>query len=292
MQPLISVIIPAYHAQSFIERPVLSVIKQNYPNWEIVIASDDHQDYEKILYDKKITDKRIQFTSTGNKQSGASVARNLALLHATGDIIAVLDADDEFAPHKFDKLLPFVLDYGAATSAISIVKTDTAEIFPSLAHPYPAGLLAPEHYIRSQIHGFSFLMWDRQRINTIWDESLVCMEDLIHGLSMYNVLDGIYFDPESLHNYFKHAKSFTNQIDPHTQHNEAAAKVIGVCTKIIERDRDRNLSVKNPLARDALVRYLNAMISLEKKFIDEAPRDPVMGYYHFIRQNRDAILNW
>jgi succinoglycan biosynthesis protein ExoO len=48
-QPLVSVLMPAYHSKSFICQSVNSVLTQTYPYWELVIIADDGVNYEAVL---------------------------------------------------------------------------------------------------------------------------------------------------------------------------------------------------------------------------------------------------
>jgi succinoglycan biosynthesis protein ExoO len=290
MKPLVSVLIAAFHSEDFISRPILSVMQQAYPDWEIIIASDDQKDYEKILHGKGIKDARIRFASTGRLGAGPAAARNAALRRAAGDIMAVLDSDDAFAPHKLERLVPKTLAHGAATSDIRLIRSDTMESFPSLSQRFPPGLLNPADFIRAHIHASSILMWDRRRIEGSWDEGLYFAEDLVHGLCMYNFLDGIYYDPDVLHDYYRRPSSITSSID--TESSDAMAKMIALFQGLIDRVRNGTLPIENAAARNALIRFQTKCIANEKQFFKEIITDPVMEFYHIMKENRAAYFDW
>ncbi len=285
MQELISVVIAAFQAESFIARSVSSVLAQSYAHWELVIAADDEVDYQQVLCSQGIEDARIRFTSTGRTGAGPSVARNTALAHARGNVIAVLDADDTFMPNKLALLLPHVRRHGVVTSNICLVNDVTGEKFPSLAMQYPEGVLSADDYIRANIHSYSLLMWDRTQVDVRWDATVPVMEDLVHGLCFYNFLNGIYYVPTLLHCYHKRPASITNS-------HETVARMIQSSELIIQRAMQDDFIIKNDAACDALRRFLRALIMCDKIFANEPYTDDVMSWYRFMQKNQNAFHAW
>ncbi len=91
--PLISVIIPVYNAEEFLESSLRSVMDQTYKNLEIICINDGSTDNSlSILQRMKGEDKRIRVISDVNH--GAGAARNTGMDHATGDFIFFFDSDD------------------------------------------------------------------------------------------------------------------------------------------------------------------------------------------------------
>src|SRR5690554_4822797 len=88
--PKVSVIIPVYNAEDFIDSCLMSVFEQDYKNLEVIVVDDGSIDasQEKI---KSYGDK-IKFEYQVN--SGAPKARNLGLSIATGKYVKFLDSDD------------------------------------------------------------------------------------------------------------------------------------------------------------------------------------------------------
>lgn len=97
--PLVSVIIPAYNAERFIEQTLASVCNQTYPNLEIIIVDDGSRDRTvEILRRWERNDSRVRLITQAN--AGVAVARNLAISYSQGEYIAPLDADDIWHPRK------------------------------------------------------------------------------------------------------------------------------------------------------------------------------------------------
>lgn len=90
---LISIIVPIFNAEKYIERCIRSIINQTYNNMEIILINDGSTD-KSLNICKRIMkcDKRIKIIDKLNE--GVSATRNLGISIATGDYIAFVDADD------------------------------------------------------------------------------------------------------------------------------------------------------------------------------------------------------
>ena len=91
--PLISVVIPAYNAEQFLDETLESVLSQTYENWECIIVNDGSTDNTESIA-KKWCEKDARFRYFYKENSGASDTRNLGIKKARGEYIAFLDADD------------------------------------------------------------------------------------------------------------------------------------------------------------------------------------------------------
>ena len=91
--PLISVIVPVYNGEKYLEYCANSILKQDYDNIELIIVDDGSKDASNMLA-KKIaaSDKRV--TLINQKNSGVSVARNNGIKHARGKYVTFIDVDD------------------------------------------------------------------------------------------------------------------------------------------------------------------------------------------------------
>ncbi|RFM26663.1 glycosyltransferase family 2 protein [Deminuibacter soli] len=101
--PKVSVVIPMYNSEKTIARTIDSVFKQTYKNWELIIVNDGSVDTSEAIV-REIISKNTQFSIQliVKENGGVSTARNAGMRAATGDYIALLDADDEWLPHKLE----------------------------------------------------------------------------------------------------------------------------------------------------------------------------------------------
>lgn len=101
-QPLVSVIIPCYNGEKFINEAIESVLNQTYQNWELIIVDDGSMDNsKKIITQYCDADKRIQFIQH-KKNKGIPSARNTGIKVSKGEYIALLDQDDLWNKEKLD----------------------------------------------------------------------------------------------------------------------------------------------------------------------------------------------
>lgn len=102
--PKISILIPAYNVENYIDECLESVLNQSLSDIEIICVDDaSTDDTLSILRNYEEKDKRVKiYFHTENK--GQSCGRNLALSHATGEYVYMLDADDKIVPGALEEL--------------------------------------------------------------------------------------------------------------------------------------------------------------------------------------------
>ncbi len=106
---LISIIIPVYNTERYIERCLESVINQTYNNLEIIVIDDGSEDNSyRICENFSQKDNRIILLQKEN--GGQASARNLGIKRATGDYISFVDSDDWIESDMYEKMLYAVKD--------------------------------------------------------------------------------------------------------------------------------------------------------------------------------------
>lgn len=118
--PLVSVVIPTYNRETYLDSAIESVANQTYKNIEIIVVDDG----SKIEYAKKICSKYPQCTYFYKENGGLSSARNYGISVAKGEFIALLDDDDLFLPHKIEvqiEILKNKLDVDCVHSSALII---------------------------------------------------------------------------------------------------------------------------------------------------------------------------
>lgn len=108
----ISVIIPVYNAEKYLEKCVNSLLKQTYGDLEIILIDDGSKDGSGALMDG-YAEKDERVTVVHKENGGVSSARNLGLQKARGEYIAFIDADDYVANDYFEVLYSEALSSGA-----------------------------------------------------------------------------------------------------------------------------------------------------------------------------------
>lgn len=129
--PLISVVIPLYNKEPYIKRAINSVLSQQVQEFELIIVDDGSTDKSAEVV-KSITDKRIKLIHQEN--AGVSAARNRGIKESQTDLIAFLDADDEWMPNILETILRLRKKYpgaGAYTTAYKIYDDSGKVINPN-----------------------------------------------------------------------------------------------------------------------------------------------------------------
>lgn len=185
MLPKISVIMPAYNAELFIDEAIASVISQSYENWELIIINDGSTDKtSNIINDWLLKDKRIKYYYQQNGKQGK--ARNLGISKSKGNYLAFLDADDIWLP---DKLAIQILEI--QDNKVDLVFADSYVFSSSESNDIS---------VRMNIPGFSFydkntieLFLERNRIPILTvlvkREAVTTVEGFSEKLDIQNVED-------------------------------------------------------------------------------------------------------
>lgn len=140
MEPLISVIVPVYNVEKYIDRCLNSITNQSYRNLEIILIDDGAKDASGSLCDEWADrDSRVKVIHKVN--AGLGMARNTGLENCTGDYVAFVDSDDFVELCMFEKMLIALNNSGANTCYCSHQtyandKNEVLEQFPEAEGEY------------------------------------------------------------------------------------------------------------------------------------------------------------
>lgn len=127
-QPLISVIIPVYNAESFLSTCLEYLIHQTYKNLEFVIVDDGSTDNSASVY-KKYAKRDNRFKIVHQENSGPANARNKGLAMATGDYVHFHDSDDYVEQDYYEKIVNAITLSDADVICGEVV--ETGYMFPT-----------------------------------------------------------------------------------------------------------------------------------------------------------------
>lgn len=111
---LVSIIVPVYNAERFLEDTINTVLNQTYKNWELLLVNDCSKDNSKKIANKYLSDK-IKWIDM-DQNSGAALTRNKGIELSTGRYICFLDADDLWEKEKLEKQINFMNETDSAFS--------------------------------------------------------------------------------------------------------------------------------------------------------------------------------
>jgi teichuronic acid biosynthesis glycosyltransferase TuaG len=108
LNPLVTIVTPVYNAEKYIRDTIASVIGQTFSDWEMILVNDCSTDSSlDIINSYRSNDRRIKVVNL-LKNSGAAVARSIAISGSSSEYIAFLDSDDVWDPLKLKRQIEFM----------------------------------------------------------------------------------------------------------------------------------------------------------------------------------------
>ncbi|MGB3299731.1 MAG: glycosyltransferase family 2 protein, partial [Phormidesmis sp.] len=128
--PLVSVIIPAYNAEKTLLETIESVLQQSFCDFELIVVNDGSTDRTVDILNT-VDDVRLKTLSVVN--GGVSAARNLGIVHSSGQFISFIDADDLWTADKLASqvaALKETSEAGVAYSWTLTMSEDGKQFYP------------------------------------------------------------------------------------------------------------------------------------------------------------------
>ena len=182
----ISAVIPLFNKGNCIGRAIESILDQTVPCSEIIVVDDGSTDGgHKVV--ECIADRRLRLLSQENQ--GPSAARNKGIEEAQGELVAFLDADDEWKPWFLESILSLWAQYpeaGAYATAYEIQEPDGCLWTPSLREipPPPWEGIIP-NFFRSAI-------WS----SPVWTSAVVIRREVFDTVGCFVLCPGVAQDAE------------------------------------------------------------------------------------------------
>ena len=212
---LISVIIPVYNVEKYLEKCLLSIINQTYRNLEIILIDDGSTDTSgKICDTYAEKDSRIKVIHQGNK--GASAARNVGLENCSGEYVTFIDSDDwiseDYCELLYHKLQETESDVSAIKNSLvvennSVIKnvTPIKETVKNGQAIFEKNDILKEILTQKILDNYIFgKLYKRNLIKDIKFKENVVFEDIIYTYdSLTKANKMVYFDKECYY-HLKH----------------------------------------------------------------------------------------
>lgn len=214
----ISIIIPVYNKEKYLDKSIKSILNQTYENFELIIINDGSTDNSSTICHKfEQKDKRIKVIDTENY--GVSNARNIGLKKAKGKYIQFIDADDYIENNMLENMVKIVEKYNPdiIINAIQMVNhkkenitnivptfdgiTDINDVMESFAEiQKTTGIYGYVHnkFIKKSIIDNNDLRFDKN----IW-----LAEDLDFCLDLYKYISNVYFCKKAYYHYLQEAEN-------------------------------------------------------------------------------------
>lgn len=205
-KPLFSLIIPVYNSQKTIKRTLLSVLKQTFSNYEVIVVNDGSSDTTpKILEEFSAYS---QVTVIHQINGGVSAARNSGMQQARGEYILFLDADD-WVDDNFLMIFKQNLDAWPAETVDLMVgnlndnrvgKVSQAGFFSNEDIPYVLGELEMSDNI-GYLHNKCYRRQIIEELNLRFLEGISMSEDLLFNLKFFSCINNFLVTPGAAYHY-------------------------------------------------------------------------------------------
>ena len=135
MQEKISIIVPVYNVENYLERCVESILKQTYTNFELLLINDGSTDQSGDLCDQLVS-KNENIKVFHLENAGVSNARNVGIQNSTGEWITFIDSDDFITPDYLETLISAVksdISVGFSVARLHHVKNGQVTDLPEFS---------------------------------------------------------------------------------------------------------------------------------------------------------------
>ena len=173
MNDRISVIVPVYNVEEYLECCIKSLISQTYNNLEIFLINDGSTDSSGIICDRfAVLDPRIIVIHKEN--GGLSDARNKGLEHATGKYITFVDSDDFLECNFIKKLYEQIIKYGADISICDYLCTYSDDVQNAYDVELEEFVFSNKECLKKTYcpdkHGLEFVAWGKLYKKELFDK--------------------------------------------------------------------------------------------------------------------------
>lgn len=216
-QPLISILVPVYNVEKYIDRSINSITKQTYKNLEIIIVDDGSTDRSREMCDRwGQIDKRIKVIHQQNK--GLLAARKKAVEAATGDFIVFVDSDDWIEKDTCEKCLKVmskenvdIVCFGTIIEATKNTSVKQIKEYDAFFNRQVPKINSTSELLKAAFKDKSFPwnMWGKMYKSNIvkivysWMPEFRCnyAEDLLTSYLIYSISKTCSMIPNKLHHY-------------------------------------------------------------------------------------------
>jgi|GEM_PF-1625014 len=215
--PKISIIIPIYNSEKFLNQCIHSILNQNFSNYELILINDGSTDQSQKICEKFTI--QYPFISLINQiNKGVSSARNTGLTNAKGEYICFIDSDDTVQPNYLDT---FVNILNNSNQQIELIIQGNPKIAYSnnINNKYYSSKdyhsifeelnLMFNGYLHSKMFLKSIIDQNRLRLN----ENIHFCEDLLFLLEYLTFIKDFYLNKVSYYNYMENEDSLVTKIN-------------------------------------------------------------------------------
>lgn len=217
--PLISVVIPVYNVQDYLDRCVESIAKQTYENLEVILVDDGSKDGSPKKCDEWAKkDNRI--TVIHKQNGGVSSARNAGIDKAKGEYISFVDSDDWLESNYFQEMLNILSNNNVEYITCGYKRVYEDGKIEEFNNDGSTLVIDSSEYIKEVLNvhpGYGFVhmkLVKKEVLNNIrFNESLKVGEDALFNTMICEKIEKVAIYNKPLYNYYFNPESVVRKYD-------------------------------------------------------------------------------
>ena len=279
----ISIIVPVYNSEEYLDRCLHSVLDQEFPLYEVILVDDGSTDSSPLICDRySSTDPR--FITIHQENKGVSAARNAGINMAQGEYVMFLDSDDVLLPYALDAMIENLAGEDVVIGGYGTFVNDvpSREVKPFMTASYK-GHDYPRFFENNLIPNCEMLdaPWAKLfRFKVIKDirfnEDLNYAEDKLFVFQVLSKCDSIMTVSQAVYGYYHRNGSLGSDISS-DDHIEKLIKFLPEYIPVVSALSERFPSVEkiqtlyhNDVVGRYLCRILNIFCQRDSKYLNEA----------------------
>lgn len=291
---LISVIVPVYNVEQYLEKCVNSIINQTYKNLEIILVDDGATDSSGIMCDELAeSDNRIKVYHKEN--GGLSDARNYGVERATGDYIGFVDSDDYIDSEMYEKLY----------EAIKRENVDVAECSLKVIYPGKIELFTDEKYYKvlGKTEYLEEYLTIKKVFGSVWTKLIKSdvakklvfpkgklYEDTYYAYDLIKIANSFVLIDSPSYNYLMRENSITN-----SKFNPRIFDLIKIVEKFHKMTYENYPGLKEAADCRKMYAYFSVLnsILLEENYRDNEYYSKILSYFkrNYISLLKNKYIN-
>lgn len=286
--PVVSIIIPAYNAEKFIDECLLSACGQTFESIEIVVVNDASTDNTARNVERWMErDKRIRLVDL-HENKGFSGARNAGIVSSKGEFLCFLDSDDCLYPQAIELLMNGIRQFGAdvCKCAFKRSKNFSAKIYKRV-----------NYKVFDYTTAVRLALYQKVILNSCW--GMVIRRNLVVDGGLFR--EGIWYeDLDSFYRFFEHAAKIAYISEPLyfyrdnansflSKWNPGRLDVMKVTDRLVDFFREKYPELENAALDRRFSAHCNMLILMKRNKID-APQ-AMARCKEVIRDTRKLVLS-
>ena len=289
MSKMVSIIVPVYNGEEYIEKCVDSILRQNYKNFEVIIVNNGSEDRtEQICTNIEKRDHRVKLFSTENR--GVSIARNIGIKESCGDYIGFVDSDDYVDSNFISILVKKKKKENADISICNYYYVVSGVPHPIIFSKMYCGLIGRERFFDGLINNcYRGFLWNKifRRELLYADRDIIKIkeisicEDLLFVATVAGRANRFYIEDKPLYYYVQNKNSAynsefkRNRLSEITAYNELMDIIQDQAPTLLLKYKEAYLKMALKIAEG----YRYATGNEKALDIDETIREAVNRYY-------------